>query len=375
MSTSPPPTRRLGSLDAFRGVTIAGMILVNNPGSWSHVYPPLRHAEWHGCTPTDLIFPFFLFIVGVAMAYSVPRQLERGRPAFWRNTLRRTVWLIGLGLLLNAVMPIAASLRTGDPSLLLSIRLPGVLQRIGLVYLLVCLCVVMVGFGSRIALSIGVLVLTPVAMWLFRPADPFEPAGNLASWIDRLTLPDRMLYHASPTDPEGLLGTLTASVTALIGYEIGRWIRSAPAIGPGLAARLVTIGVAVAGAGWLASSAVPLNKPLWTSSYVLFTAGVACVGLGLCLVWCDLARLPGRRLAALVGRHAITVFVGSGLLARALVLIPAGGAPNLKAWMFDVIAGVGLSAIDASLVFAIGMVSLWTAIAYAMDRAGLVFRV
>lgn len=376
MNAASPPSRRLIALDAFRGITIAAMILVNNPGSWSHVYPPLRHADWHGCTPTDLIFPFFLFIVGVAMAYSVPRQLERGRALFWRNVARRTALLIGLGLLLNAVMPVAESIRSSDPSVLLSIRLPGVLHRIGLVYLLACVCVTGMGIRGRALVSIGALVGVPLAMLAFRPSAPFAPEGNLASWIDRSILPDRMLYHASPTDPEGLLGTLTALVTTLIGFEIGRLIRSVDTIGRGLVIRLVVTGLALVAAGWAASHAVPLNKPLWTPSYVLFTAGWASVGLGVCLIWCDLARWPGRGPAALVGRHAITVFVGSGLLARALILTPGpSDHATLKGWMFDTMTAIGLSPINASLVFATGMVTLWVAIAYAMDRAGLVLKV
>lgn len=373
-----PARPRLQALDAFRGLTIAAMILVNNPGNWSYVYPPLRHADWHGCTPTDLIFPFFLFIVGVAMAYALPRHLDAGRPgrSFWWRVLRRSAILIALGLLLNAVMPIAQAIRSSDIAPLTTIRLPGVLQRIGLVYLLACAVAVYLKPRTQVIVSAVILIGVPLLMLAYRPGDPFDAESNLARAIDRLLFPNAMLYSGSATDPEGLLGTLPALVTTLIGYWVGGAVRARARMDVRFVLRLGAWGVAMAALGWAAAFLVPLNKALWSSSYVLFTAGWACVGLAGCLAWCDLARLPGRSALALIGRHAITVFVGSGLMARALLLLPSPmpGVP-MKPWLFIQTLEFGLAGTDASLLLAVVMVLVWSGIALAMDRLGLVFKV
>ncbi len=377
---SEPGRTRLASLDAFRGATIAAMILVNNPGSWAAVYPPLRHAAWHGCTPTDLIFPFFLFIVGAAMAFSLPRHLEGGRPgaAFWGRVLRRTALLIGLGLLLNGFQPLwqaAAAWSWSDAaSELGSVRLPGVLQRIGLVYLMACVLAAFVGVRGQVAVCACLLAVYPLALWLFNRADPFSESDNLVRWVDRAVLGEPRLYRGSPTDPEGLLSTLPALVSTMMGYWCGLAVRGrAPT--PGLCGRLVLAGVAFASAGWWASGFVPLNKPLWTSSYVLFSGGWAIAALGLCLFAFDRHRLPGGAALVLLGRHAITVFVGSGILARILILVPGpGDAPTVKAWItagFDAV----LSPPNASLGFALFTVGLWWLIAWGLDRAGVVLKV
>lgn len=383
MPTPPPKperTERLISLDAFRGATIGAMILVNNPGSWSHVYPPLRHAEWHGCTPTDLIFPFFLFIVGVALAYSLPRHLEAGRPGrvFWARVLRRTALLIALGLLLSAFVPVWRGLASGDinvlTALLSNVRLPGVLQRIGLVYLLACVLLVMLRPRALLAVCVAILLAHPLAMWIYNPAAPFAAGDNLSRAIDVAVLGPGRLYAASPTDPEGLLGTLPALVTTLFGYGCGRFIR-AGAVTTRRCLRLVVAGLLLAGIGWTLSWIVPLNKPLWSASYTVYTAGWAAAGLGLCLLAFDVLRLPTRRALALLGRHAITAFVGSGLLARVITLVPGPGShTTLKSWIVSGPDAV-LSPLNASLAFALGTVVLWWLIAWAMDRAGWVFKV
>jgi predicted acyltransferase len=376
----PARSPRLASLDAFRGATIGAMILVNNPGSWSAVYPPLRHAAWHGCTPTDLIFPFFLFIVGAAMAFSLPRHLEGGRPgaAFWGRVLRRVGLLIALGLLLNGFMPAWNALASWDWSVArdqwASVRFPGVLQRIGLVYLLACMLAAFAQVRWQAAICAGVLIAYPLSLWLFNRTDPFSETENLVRWFDRAIIPEGHLYRGSPTDPEGLLSTLPALVSTMIGYWCGLVVRSR-AVTRGLCVQLILSGAAVAGVGWAASWTVPLNKPLWTSSHVLFTGGWAVAGLGLFLLAFDLWKLPSRGAFVLLGRHAITVFVGSGILARILILVPGPGShPTVKAWITSGLDAV-LSPLNASLVFAVLTVGLWWLIAWGLDRAGIVLKV
>ena len=212
---------RLRSLDAFRGATIAGMILVNNPGSWAHVYPPLLHAPWHGWTPTDLIFPFFLFIVGVAIPFSLGRRVEAGaeRGRLFLRVLRRSAILIGLGLFL-AAWPF---LDLG------SLRLPGVLQRIGVVYLVAGAAFLWLGRRGLAALTAGCLVgFAAVMRFVPAPggvAGDLEPGTNIAAFLDRVLLPGT-LYQGT-WDPEGVLSTVPAIATAFLGIFCGQWLRSA----------------------------------------------------------------------------------------------------------------------------------------------------
>jgi len=214
------PEGRLYSLDAFRGLTIAGMILVNNPGSWSHVYAPLRHAEWHGWTPTDLIFPFFLFIVGVAVPFSFGKRLARGdsRRKLMIHVVRRAAILFGLGLLMRAVPEFDFD----------GLRIMGVLQRIGLVYLFAAPAYLFLGRLGRGWLTVGLLLgywalltLVPVPGY---GAGDLSPEGNLGAYLDRLILGDRL--WAGSWDPEGILSTFPAIATTLLGLFTGEWLRS-----------------------------------------------------------------------------------------------------------------------------------------------------
>lgn len=366
--TEAPDNSRLLSLDVFRGATIAAMLLVNNPGSWSHIYPPLRHAEWHGCTPTDLIFPFFLFIVGTAMALSF-RRYEGARvpgSTLWR-VARRSAVLIVLGLILNGFWHYD----------LANIRLPGVLQRIGLVFLLAAPVVLWLGRSAdawkRWLVSAVLLGGYWLALVLTNPSDPYDPEQNLVRTIDRALLGSAHVYSASPTDPEGLLSTLPAIVSTLLGYEAGRLLRERPGVS-GLA-KLLVLGIAGVAAGWGWDRVMPLNKPLWTGSYVLFTAGWAAIGLALSYGLIDLARVrkPFKPLASM-GVNAITVFVGSGLLARVLVFTEIGDR-SLKSWMYGSTFEPWLSEINASLAFAISTVLIWTIISLTLDRLGIRLRV
>jgi predicted acyltransferase len=407
--TDPPPLlqparppaarRRVAALDAFRGLTIAAMLVVNNPGSWEHVYAPLRHAAWHGCTPTDLVFPFFLFAVGLSMAYS--SRLEPGLAheagALGRVHLavvRRAAVLVALGLALNLVSVLLRS-----PVDLSRWRLPGVLQRIGLCSLATSLIALHVPRRGQYALGAAILVgywalltLVPV------PGHPgaaerLTAPGNLVAWVDRLVLGEGHMYRGLGVahDPEGLLSTLPAVVTTLAGLWTGRWLRAggaAGARGVGTVGALALAGVACVGAGWAWDAAgLPLNKSLWTSSYVLFTAGWALLVLSGCWLATEVlgARPDGwRRLRAgarpleALGANAILAFVGSGLLARALgaVTVEGGRGPvTLPGAAYAWLVGTGLRPVDASLAYALVTLGCWWAVLWALWKRGWLWKV
>lgn len=281
---------------------MAAMVVVNTPGSWSHIHPPLRHAAWHGCTPTDLVFPFFLFIVGVSIAVALPRQVEiLGRGSrFHLRVLRRVLVLIALGLLLN-----------GFPEYeIASLRLPGVLQRIALCYGATVLLALHGTLRWHALLLAIVLVGTSIGLCL----SGLEPGTDFGSAVDRAVFGEAHLYRAT-YDPEGLVSTLPALCNTLLGYWAGKVLR----VGHRARARLcVGAGLTlVLGAAW--SAFEPLNKQLWTPSFALVTSGLAGFALVLCHQLVD--RGESRAWAVpfeAMGRNAILLFVGSGLIARIL---------------------------------------------------------
>ncbi len=359
----PPGAGRLQSLDAFRGMTIAGMILVNNPGSWSHVYPPLLHADWHGWTPTDLIFPFFLFIVGVSIPFSFGKRVARGdsRGHLFRHILRRSITLFGLGLFM------AAFPRFEIPD----IRIMGVLQRIGLVYLVVATSYLFLGKGGRGGLLAALLMgywalMTLVPVPGYGPGD-LSPEGNLGAYLDRLILGDHLWRDM--WDPEGLLSTLPAMGTTLLGIHAGEWIRKG-GVGPRTVLGLMAAGGGGMAAGWIWGLVFPINKGIWTSSYVLFTAGAGAALLGILFWIMEVKGWKGWALPALVyGMNAITVFVASGLLARLLVILHlGGGGPSLKAWIYETIFASWAGPRNGSLAFALTFVLFWLGAMWVLYR-------
>ena len=375
---APAAPERLLSLDVFRGVTVAGMLLVNNPGTWSAIYDPLEHAAWHGWTPTDLIFPFFLFIVGVAMAYSFPGQLARGASPgrVFARAARRSALLFLLGLLLTAFPYFNLDLA--------NLRIPGVLQRIGLCFFLASAVVLFLKPRAQAAVAAALLLGYWAAMTLIPVpgfgAGDLSKEGNFAAYVDRSILGTNHLWASAKTwDPEGLMSTLPAVATVLLGVFAGRWLRS----GRSPSDRLVGMFVAgnvllVLGLVW--SEAFPINKNLWTSSYVLFTAGMALHFLAMCHWAVDVR--GWRRWArpfVVFGVNAIAAFFLSGVMARLLNLIKvdgAGGEPvPLKAWIFDHAFASWLPPTGASLLFALCFVALWVAVMEVMYRRKIFIKV
>ena len=268
-------TTRFLSLDVFRGMTIAAMILVNDAGDWSHIYWPLEHAEWHGWTPTDLIFPFFLFIVGVSMVLSFDARRARGdsRGKLLLHSLKRSAIIFALGLFLN-----------GYPHFALhTIRIPGVLQRIAVVYLIASVIVLFLGRMARIvtaaALLIGYFLLMRLVPVPGVGSGVLTMDGNLAGYIDRALMYNH-LYIAHRFDPEGVLSTIPAIATCLLGVFAGEAIRGKQ---PRQVVHVLLIGAAIGlTLGKLWAFWFPINKNLWTSSYTLFTAGFAMAVLAAC---------------------------------------------------------------------------------------------
>jgi predicted acyltransferase len=358
---------RLLSLDAFRGLTVAAMVLVNNPGTWRAVYPPLRHAEWHGWTPTDLVFPFFLFIVGVAIPLALGRRLSEGqtRSGVVAKILRRSAIICGLGLLLHAV-----------PNFdLATLRIPGVLQRIALCYLVVALIFLWTGWRVQLGLTITLLLGYWAAMTLV-PVPGFgagrlDPEGNLAAYIDRALFGPHVWRAARVYDPEGLLSTVPAIATTLAGVLAGHWLKTSRS------RRRIVLGLLVAGLAAIVLGEVwhawfPINKALWTSSYAVFTAGAALVVLAACY-W--LVEVRGhRRWArpfAVLGVNALALFFLSSLVARLLIVIKVQGAAGrtpLHAWLFEHLFAPWAIPVNASLAYAVAYLVVWLGVLCLLDR-------
>lgn len=383
-TTENQTSQRLLALDVFRGFTILAMILVNNPGDWGHLYWPLDHAEWHGWTPTDLIFPFFLFIVGTALAYSL-RKYRTGTeisPAVYWRIARRTLVLIGLGLLLNRSSALFEFLLGHAASIDLSNwRFPGVLQRIGLAYCVASLLVLHAGLIPQFVISMIILL----GYWLALSHHPYEnyqenlsPEGNLVRVIDQKVFDVSHLYTqgtSEPTDPEGLLSTLPSIVTVLFGYWAGLFVQKSGTnwrtVGWLMASGVVLI---VLGLWW--GRYFPISKKLWTSSFVVLTAGWATLFLGGSLLKFDL--WGWRRLGhafAIVGVNAILVFVASGLVARLLVVTHVGELTT-KGWIYNTFFTPWLSPPElASLGFAIVTVAFWWFMMWLVSLRGWTLRV
>ena len=367
------PSGRLVSLDLFRGITIAGMILVNNPGNWQYVYSPLRHAEWHGWTPTDLIFPFFLFIVGVAMAISLIPRIERGddKVRIFYKVLKRSLIIIGIGLFLNAFPRFD----------LLDMRYPGVLQRIGLVYFFAS--VIAMKFDMRgQAIIAGLLLILYWGLMMLVPVPDYgianlTPEGNLAAFLDRAVFGTHTWQDG--WDPEGLLSTVPAVSTTLAGLLTGHLLRSGkPRME--IAGWMFVIGWAAILVGLVWNIVFLINKNIWTSSYVVFTAGAALQFLGVCYWLVDIKGWKGWALPGIVfGMNAIAVYVLSGLVVDTLYLIQvqsgSGDTTSLYSWIYQNIFASWAGPLNGSLAFALSYIVVLFGAMYFLYRRKIFLKV
>ncbi|HEY0174241.1 MAG TPA: DUF5009 domain-containing protein [Pyrinomonadaceae bacterium] len=367
---------RLLSLDAFRGLTVAGMILVNNPGTWSAIYSPLQHAAWHGWTPTDLVFPFFLFIVGVSVTLALSRRAEAagGKRDLYVKILRRSLIIFGLGLFL-----------AGFPSFDLStIRIPGVLQRIAVCYLCAALIFLNTDWRRQAYIVAGLLVaycavLTLVPVPGYGPGDLGSKEWNIAAYVDRAVFGGHVWRQAKVYDPEGILSTLGALATTLAGVLTGHLLRSRRGDFEKVALMFVA-GAAGVVAGWAWNFWLPANKALWTSSYVLLTAGMALQLLAVCYWLIDLKGY--RRWAfpfVVFGTNALAAFFLTGLCAKLLGLIKLAGADGkqvaLQTVIYRNVFASWLAPVNASLAFAVCFVLVWLGLMWLLYRRGVFIKV
>jgi predicted acyltransferase len=364
---------RLDSLDALRGLAVAGMILVNNPGSWTEGYGFLAHSTWNGCTLADLVFPFFLLIVGVSIDFSLSRRLGRLRTGerLLPALARRALLLLTLGLLLNG-FPHYSQIST--------LRVFGVLQRIGLCYFIGGAIFLRTGARGQALIALGLLG----GYWLALTAIPvpgfgagvLAPEGNLVGYLD-----DRLFHghlYRDGFDPEGLLSTVSAVVTTLVGMLAGRWLRSE------VDARLKTLGLVLGGAvlvvaGEIADRWLPINKQLWTSSFVLLTGGLGLVALAVCFELIDRRRV--KRLAAplvMLGSNALAIYLFSTVGARLMELceVSAGATcESLRLFLYEHLFESWAGALHGSVLFAIAYLLIWMIPTVQMYRRHVFLRV
>ena len=430
--------RRLLSLDIFRGIAIAGMMLVNNPGTWSDVYSPLLHAEWHGCTPTDLVFPFFLFIMGVAIPLALTRRKESGSSLrdIYMKVGRRTLLLFGWGLFLAAFPrfgmdnpPVGVlvihyllltlflgsvffresldeeqstytkthKILTGGIALSVlgmvilgimyydfsSLRIPGVLQRIALVYGICALLFLKFDGRSLFYIGAGVLLL----YWFLMAVVPvpgvgyanLEPDTNLGAWLDNLLLKGHLWRSSKVWDPEGLLSTLPAIGTGIAGILTGMWLRSPRNDHQKLSA-ILSVGAILIFLGLFWDLSFPINKKIWTSSYVLYHSGIALLVLGVIYWLVDTLHYTSwTKPFVIYGRNALVLYIASGILTKTLFLLKttnaAGEQQNLYAWIYQHVFDSWLPAADASFAFAVTYVLVMLLLGWLLYRRDVFIKV
>jgi predicted acyltransferase len=404
-SPSVPARERLLSLDVFRGITVAGMLLVNDPGTWEAIYPPLEHAKWNGWTPTDLVFPFFLFIVGITTYLSLGARRARGdtEQAIRAQIIRRGALIFLFGLLINGFPYFTWGNVPGvaDPTLLqrmgdrlLHWRALGVLQRIGIAYTVAALLTLRTTVRQQILILASILF----GYWIVMTVLPVpgegtigallldEPSRTMAAWVDRLVLDwsrvglGNHLWGSSVTwDPEGVLSTVPAIGTAMLGNLAGRWIGEKRPLSERLAG-LSSVGALGMMAGLMWHWSFPINKSLWTSSYVLFSAGMAAVSLSTVMWIVDFNRV--RRFTkpfVVYGTNPIVAFVGSAVMARCIYSIfkvNYGGARiPLQEGIYRTLFASWLSPVNASLAFAVAFVLFWYGVLYLLHRRGIILKV
>ena len=373
---------RLLSLDVFRGLTVAAMILVNNPGSWTHIYAPLKHAEWHGCTPTDLIFPFFLFIVGVSISYALgSKKGYMSHSKLIMTALKRALILFGLGLFLNLFPKVF----TEPMEAFQTVRIPGVLQRIAVVFFITAVIFIKTNPKTQLRLLIGILI----AYWAMMTLIPVPGVGyanleketNLGAWLDRSLLTEAHLWRSAKTwDPEGILSTLPAIGTGLFGVLVGTWLKRKDREESVKNSWMFSIGILAVILGLIWDLCFPINKALWTSSFVLYAGGLATIGLALCYWLIDVQGYKkGTKPFVVYGVNAITVFFLSGLIPRILTMIkvnmPDGSTVNSREWMYETFFSPYFSPINASLAGAVTFILIWLGILWMMYNKKIIIKV
>jgi predicted acyltransferase len=381
--------QRYYSLDVFRGATVCLMILVNNPGTWSHIYDPLEHAPWHGLTPTDLVFPFFLFAVGNAMAFVMPRLEAGGDHLFWKKVITRSLLIFAIGLFLTwwpfvkwagnelVFKPWSFTDDKGHPQ---GVRILGVLPRIALCYFFAAVLVYYLKL--RKAFYVGLVML--LAYWLLcyllgDPADPYSMKGWFGNDVDKAILGEAHMYKGEgmPFDPEGIMSTMPAIVQVIFGYMVGDYI-----LKKGKSFEMVS-GLFVAGVGFLLAGfcwdmVFPINKKIWTSSYVVYTTGLAMITIATMIYMIEFKNIRGglARFFDVFGKNALFVFALSAFLPKGLALIRLDEGVNPWNWLYKkVMIHIPGAKENGSLLYAICVILFMWAICFWMDKKKIYVKV
>ena len=401
--------QRYYSLDVFRGMTVALMILVNTPGSWSYIYPPLKHAEWHGLTATDLVFPFFLFAVGNAMAFVMPKFYASADSFFWKKVIKRTILIFIIGLVLNWLPFIKWQVDDvtkinnlvwkpweylDAKNNVQGIRLLGVLQRIALCYFFASVIIYYCKRNIAIIIGITLLLLYWVICYFGNPTDPYSITGWVGTSIDKYVIGSPHLYKGEEIkgikyvfDPEGLLSTIAAIVQVIFGYVIGKYIKDNGS-GRQTIEKLLIAGIALTIIGVLWNTLFPINKKIWTSSYTVVTTGMGTFIIGTFIYLFELVKVPkifGKFFDAF-GKNPLFIFVLSGALPRVfnLILIPNGFTKDAVqkftsplGWIYEnVFKNISTSDLRlGSFLYAITMILFYWLIAYLMDKKKIYVKV
>ncbi len=403
--TSMAPRERLLSLDVFRGLTIAGMLLVNDPGSWGSIYPPLEHAAWNGWTPTDLVFPFFLFIVGITTHLSLTARQARGDDdgTIRRQIIRRGLLIFLFGFLMNGFPFFTWGDVAGiaHPTMIQRIvdrlyhwRIMGVLQRIGLAYI----CAALLSQGKSLKRQVVTIVVLLYGYWFAMTLLPVPDSGamgqlvlgdgprTMAAWWDRLLLDwsrfglgNHTWVNSVTWDPEGLFSTIPAIGTTMLGNLAGQWIGTRRPLLERLSG-LFAAGALGMMAGLMWNWSFPINKSIWTSSYVVFTAGMAAVAIATIMWIVDVQQIKRwTKPLVIYGMNPMVAFVGSGVMARCIYSIFTvnyhGKSTALQTAMYESMFHSWLDPVNASLAFAIAFVLFWFAILYFLYKKRIFFKV
>lgn len=382
--------QRFYSLDVFRGATVALMILVNNPGSWGHIFPPLEHASWHGVTPTDLVFPFFLFAVGNAMAFVMPKLDAAGEGAFWKKVIKRTLLIFGIGMFLNW-FPFIKYNEAGNfvAKSFENLRIFGVLQRIAVSYFFAS--VIVHYFKVRGSFVVGMFIL--LGYWFLcvaaNPSDPFSLNGWFGTNIDKAILGEKHMYHGEGIafDPEGLMNSFAAIVQVILGYLVGNYILQKGKTHEMLNGLFVA-GCVLVFAGFCWDMVFPLNKKIWTSSYTIYTTGLALLILSMMIYLLDFKNTKGAwsRFFDVFGKNALFIFAMSALIPRSLGLIrisngftDAGKPKYLSplSWFYETLCKPIFPGDPriGSLIYALCFISMMWFLAWVLDKKKIYIKV
>lgn len=382
--------QRFYSLDVFRGATVALMILVNNPGSWGHIFPPLEHANWHGVTPTDLVFPFFLFAVGNAMAFVMPKLDAAGEGAFWKKVLKRSLLIFGIGMFLNWFPFIKyddAGNITGKP--FETLRILGVLQRIAVSYFFAAIIVHY--FKVRGSFVVGMFIL--LFYWFLcvaaNPPDPYSLNGWFGTNVDKAILGEKHMYHGEGMafDPEGLMNSFAAIVQVILGFLVGNYILQKGKTAEMLNSLFVA-GCVLVFAGFCWDMVFPLNKKIWTSSYTIYTTGLALLILSTMIYLLDFKNSKGAwsRFFDVFGKNALFIFAMSALIPRSLGLIrihnglTPDGKPkylNPLGWFYENCCKPLFTSDPriGSLIYALCFIAMMWFLAWVLDKKKIYIKV